>query len=438
LFDPNVLLKAPERPQAWDAFPLQHSEFAGEAWADAPKVDPRDPGFRQLSVPEAAKVHYDDHFFEATTYVDLTPQSAKTSSTEAFVRTEHGQQPAEEALSDASADAPAHWLEAALQDDQESAEPEEGTDPSAEVLEEDQASALAAPVELAPEAAPEAHDQATQAQPAIEQDQQIWQQRMDDAVAQARQEAYEQGLQAGLSQGQAQALEDALAQAKAEWEMQAQQAQQLAIGQAVERALAEQLSTLDEKRSERDARVAELMTGIDATLKDALNKTTTWSEAIKRLAIHVAEQLVLSELTVSPAAIQRLIDRCVSELDLPHAGLVTVELAPHDHDLLKAQTDLSWSGMEMVVNPQLAPGSVKVSCKDTRISDLILHRLEPMARQLLVAVDDWQQQSAFKPGALGARAGFQTSKTASSAAAITPLSVSSRLIDASDHGGDHG
>ena len=92
----------------------------------------------------------------------------------------------------------------------------------------------------------------------------------------------------------------------------------------------------------------------------------------------------------------------------------------------------------MVVNPQLAPGSVKVNCKDTRISDLIHHRLEPIAKQLLVAVDDWQQQSAFKPGALGARAGFQSAKVAPSSSAITPLSVSSRLIDASDHGGDHG
>lgn len=440
MFDPNVLLKPPARPQAWDAFPMQHSEFSSEAWADAPQVNPRDPGFRQLAVPEKARVHYDDTHFEAATYMDVTQSHPHLVSQDDFIPTDleakAPAQDADQAMDPADDDLPqepgAQEGQALAAQDAAVAEAEPVAD-EATALENDEAASQ----ELAA-LQQDSHLDLPQPQSVSEADEAIWQQRLDAAVTEAKAQAYEEGLQAGLAQGQDRALDEALAQAKLQWSEQAHQDQQRAVEQAVQEALNEQIKTLDEQRGERDAQVSALIAHIDESLEQALQNTRTWAEALKRLAIHIAEQLVLSELSVSPAAIQRLIDRCVSELDLPHAGLVTVELAPHDHDLLKAQADISWSGMEMVVNPQLAPGSVKVNCKDTRISDLIHHRLEPIAKQLLVAVDDWQQQSAFKPGALGARAGFQSAKVAPSSSAITPLSVSSRLIDASDHGGDHG
>jgi flagellar biosynthesis/type III secretory pathway protein FliH len=262
---------------------------------------------------------------------------------------------------------------------------------------------------------------------------------LDQAVELAKQEALQEGMAQGRAAALSENLEQALAEAKVQWANEAQAEQAQAIEVAVNQALAEQSQQWQQQSGERDGRLIELMAGIDQALQQALAQTQVWGDAIKRLAIHIAEQLVLAELSASPAAIQRLIDRCVAELDLPHAGLVTVELAPQDHDLIKAQPDLSWNGMELVINHQLLPGSVKVSCKDTRVSDLILHRLEPMARQLLVAVDDWKQQSAFRPGQSASRPSFQPAKAASPMpSAIAPLSVSSRLIDSIDSGGEHG
>jgi hypothetical protein len=59
-------------------------------------------------------------------------------------------------------------------------------------------------------------------------------------------------------------------------------------------------------------------------------------EPIKRLALHLAEQLVLAELTVSPQAIERLVRRCVDELAPQRLAPITVELNAADLAVLQA------------------------------------------------------------------------------------------------------
>jgi hypothetical protein len=47
-------------------------------------------------------------------------------------------------------------------------------------------------------------------------------------------------------------------------------------------------------------------------------------EPVKRLALHISEQLVLAELTISGQAIERLVQRCLDEIDLHGQSAVTV------------------------------------------------------------------------------------------------------------------
>lgn len=453
MFDPNVLLRPPERIQAWDAYPLRHHPFSGEAWEEAPQVSPRDPGFRQLAVPEHARVHHDDSEFEITTYVSLTPAGFEVEQhTPIQSRASQESQPevveADFAAEGATPEQSAEDQEASHDNPQ--AQASGVADALTDLPPDEPTQAVPAEHPDSPEpeglrpldspVPPEAMDPIGQPlEHTASADERVWQQRLEDAVAQARHEALQEGIAQGRQLALNENLEAALAQAKVNWASEVSAAHTQAIDEAVTQALAEQSQRLAQQSGERNDRLIELMTCIDQTLQHTLAQTQVWGEAIKRLSIHIAEQLVLAELSASPAAIQRLIDRCVAELDLPHAGLVTVELAPQDLDLIKAQPDLSWNGMDLVMNHQLQPGSVKVSCKDTRVSDLILHRLEPMARQLLVAVDDWQQQSAFRPGQAASRPSPQTARAATPMpAAITPLSVSSRLIDSTDFGGEHG
>lgn|GEM_PF-3875020 len=445
MFNHESQFQAPQRLSAWDAFPTPSSAFASEAWEQAPRMDPRDLGFRQQDLDEDNRVHDSDEGFEPHTYVDLgkldfaqtvhTPWNAHPATPPVQAAAEHASQPEDHVASGEEA-------------------------PIAELTSTD---AVDVDFDAATDASLDAEatdtpDPATEAGPADPVNEQAWLERLEREVQAAREQAAEQaraeGHEAGLAAGSQAAWDEAFAQGReagltegrelghqAGWteghaqgateaREQAQQAFDAQLAQACEQAVAqalnEQSQSLTAQAAERDAEIRALMTQVGEQLAQALEDTTAWSQALKRLAVHVAEQLVLAELSVSPQAIQRLIERCMGELDLPHAGLVTVSLSPHDHDLIKSQPDLSWTGIDILPDPQLSPGSVKVSCKDTRVSDLIEHRLEPMARQLLVAVDEWQSQSAFKPNALGGRL------------SSSPLSVSSRVIDASDGGVDHG
>ncbi len=462
MFNPESQFQAPQRLSAWDAFPTPSSAFASEAWEQAPRMDPRDLGFRQQDLDEDNRVHDSDEGFEPHTYVDLgqldfaqtvhKPWDAQPATPPVQVAAEHAAQPEDHVAS--GEEAPIAGLA------------------STDAVDADVDAATAAATDASLDAeATDTPDPATEAGPADPVNEQAWLERLEREVQAAREQAAEQaraeGHEAGLAAGRQAAWDEAFAQGReagltegrelghqAGWteghaqgateaREQAQQAFDAQLAQACEQAVAqalnEQSQSLTAQAAERDAEIRALMTQVGEQLAKALEDTTAWSQALKRLAVHVAEQLVLAELSVSPQAIQRLIERCMGELDLPHAGLVTVSLSPHDHDLIKSQPDLSWTGIDILPDPQLSPGSVKVSCKDTRVSDLIEHRLEPMARQLLVAVDEWQSQSAFKPNALGGRhAGRGGASSGAASLSSSPLSVSSRVIDASDGGVDHG
>ena len=133
-----------------------------------------------------------------------------------------------------------------------------------------------------------------------------------------------------------------------------------------------------------------------------------WNEPLKRLALHLAEQLTLTELSISSAGIQNLIDRCIETLDVQTASSVVVELNPNDMALLQNHKAVPGEKMptwRMVADTHLLPGSVRVRADDAVVSDLIEHRLETLAHALLEDTKPWQAQSAFQPERLSARRG---------------------------------
>jgi hypothetical protein len=124
-------------------------------------------------------------------------------------------------------------------------------------------------------------------------------------------------------------------------------------------------------------------------------------EPMKRLTLHLAEQLVLAELTLSPQAIERLVRRGVDELAPQRLAPIMVELNPADLALLQSHgTDWPW---HLQANDELMPGSVRASASDAVVSDLIEHRLEALACSLLLDTSRSTAQSAFQPNRLAAR-----------------------------------
>jgi flagellar biosynthesis/type III secretory pathway protein FliH len=118
-------------------------------------------------------------------------------------------------------------------------------------------------------------------------------------------------------------------------------------------------------------------------------------EPVKRLALHISEQLVLAELTISGQAIERLVQRCLDEIDLHGQSAVTVELNPQDKARLEDLGAEVIKQMQLQAVPGLHPGSVRLVVNDSQIEDLIEHRLQAMANRLLNQPELWREQSAF-------------------------------------------
>ncbi len=198
--------------------------------------------------------------------------------------------------------------------------------------------------------------------------------QLAEAVDKAAAEALEKGVEQGRAEGLQQGLEQGLAQGKEEGLAQGEQIAREAVAEemAAQRVVFENVSN-----------------ELGALIQDPKK----FFEPLKRLAIHIAEQVVVGELKTSSKAIERLVQRCLDELDHPVHGAVVLELNPEDKNRLQAQGDDFIKGMRLEAVNEMQPGSVRVFANDTVVEDLVEHRLESLARALLVDVDAWREKS---------------------------------------------
>jgi flagellar biosynthesis/type III secretory pathway protein FliH len=164
--------------------------------------------------------------------------------------------------------------------------------------------------------------------------------------------------------------------------------QGLAEGQAQMR---EQLSAeLDAER----AKERELIRHLGIELRSISQDPQRFFEPLKRLSLHVAEQLVRAELQLSGQAVNGLIQGCIQQLDHPTEP-VQVSLNPQDLQRVKALGQAATEHLQLESDAQLRPGSVRVRVQDSVVQDLIEHRLEPLARRLLAQPEAWMQSSGL-------------------------------------------
>ena len=189
----------------------------------------------------------------------------------------------------------------------------------------------------------------------------------------------------------AQALEDARAQGHAQGVAETREAMQAEMTQALQDALGEDGALLDKLRS---------------ALDDLQQSPNTFFEPLKRLALHLAEQLVLAELQIDGSAIERLVQRCVDELAQHDESMVLIELHPDDVTRLQSMRERTGlnegSALRVQANDSLAPGSVRASANDAVVEDLIGDRLSALARGLHIDEKRFAAQSAFSPNRLAA------------------------------------
>ena len=188
---------------------------------------------------------------------------------------------------------------------------------------------------------------------------------LEQERAQRYTDGYEQGLVEGQDKGHAAGLAEGIEQGLA----QAAQQQDAALDKAI------------------------------AALTQAAADTTTLNddpkqhfEPLKRLALHLAEELVRGELMLDSGAIERLIQAALEQLDNP-SKRVRVALHPDDMAALSAQGKQLGAGVVMVADKAMLRGGVRVTSNDAVVQDLIDNRLGHLADALLIDKAQWLNSS---------------------------------------------
>ena len=138
-------------------------------------------------------------------------------------------------------------------------------------------------------------------------------------------------------------------------------------------------------------------------------------EPLKRLALHLAMELVRTELTVSPRVVEGLVLRSVQALQAADEAPLTVELHPQDLALLQEALSAPGSGLapdapllqrvHWKEDPQLTRGSVRARSDVSTVEDLIQHRLATIIQDLRIQSTQWQQDEAALQAQLQAGGG---------------------------------
>jgi len=158
------------------------------------------------------------------------------------------------------------------------------------------------------------------------------------------------------------------------------------------------LGELEKKKEQLDQEMkpkVKVLTDLCDQLKELTEDSQSFFEPLKRLSVHIAEQLVVGELSVSPKVVERLIKRCIEELDMRDTPTVKVELNPLDKGLLESAAGANLERLSVCAVQNMQIGSVRVSVNDTQIEDLIQNRLETIANRLLGQPQQWREHSGL-------------------------------------------
>jgi flagellar biosynthesis/type III secretory pathway protein FliH len=351
------------------------AQFGEVDWAQVPKLDYASLLFKQLATPESAKVHDNSDGFVLETFgLPLpTPRSEKKSELAAKAQAEFA------AMSNA---------------EKTTALPLQATPPKEAI----DASVLFGEESFWASANPDVWDMFT--------DDGVADQLFDSADwAAAREVAYQEGFaagreeayQVGFGEGQEAGKLEGLAEGQLAGYEAAQSQADAAQALALDSQKSEILASLDDQKL--------LLKEVTDKLQALSDNPQALFEPLKRLALHISEHMVLAELNLSGQAIERLVQRCLDEIDLHGQSQVVIELNPQDKSRLQEMAGDVMSQMQIQAVSTLQPGSVRVLVNDTQIEDLVQNRMQSLANSLLTQPEAWREQSVFFRQPLAQREG---------------------------------
>ena len=105
-------------------------------------------------------------------------------------------------------------------------------------------------------------------------------------------------------------------------------------------------------------------------------------DPLKKLAVHIAEQLIRGELTISSRTIERLVNQALEDIENQGPEEIVVTLHPEDLSSLGKTADVIKESIEFRSDSHLSRGSVRVTMGDSAIEDLIERRLQNIVENL--------------------------------------------------------
>ena len=141
----------------------------------------------------------------------------------------------------------------------------------------------------------------------------------------------------------------------------------------------------------------EIISTLVAELQNILQDSFGQFEPLRKLALHIAEQLVRTELSISGKSIDRLVQACIKEIN---AQEKYITLSANSADVERIKPFLKNSGSEILIQADnnLHPGSIRVRSNDTIIEDLIENRLSGLAKILISNPEEWLKKSSTLVG----------------------------------------
>ena len=200
------------------------------------------------------------------------------------------------------------------------------------------------------------------------------------------------------------------------------------LAAGIEQAKADLQAGFDEKLAVLD----QMIQGVHQLERDP----NALFEPMKKLAMHLAQQLVRGELTQSPQVIARLVDNCLRELASSGEKSVIVHLNPEDLEQYKPLT--AQFGDSLVLRPDalLSRGSVRASLDGSVVEDLIERRTKGLTKSLSQPI-----AAGWRPALASPSGKPQQSTVNKPAAATTPATPANsaaqvEAVEALDHDTD--
>ena len=109
-------------------------------------------------------------------------------------------------------------------------------------------------------------------------------------------------------------------------------------------------------------------------------------EPLKRLSLHIAQELVRGELSISSDAIQRLIRGALEEMDQKGPAVVAIELNPLDLHMICSNLPQDLAHLDFRQKDNLSRGSVVLKLHNGAVEDLMEHRFEVLSDALFTTI----------------------------------------------------